>query len=422
MAQLLLIWLSLAVAAPTRSPSFAEFDQRAQAGERLNVVFFGASLTWGANACDPNRTSYRARVAERLEAKYPQARFKFYDAAIGGTGSQLGVFRIDRDVLARRPDLVFVDFSANDDIYSENRETLASYEAILHRLVSEARCPVVQVIFPFKWDVARKTTDGMKRRDAHLAISRAYNTPVGDAIALAIERVGNGTTSLERLWPVDGVHPCDEGYVLFADAAWAALQGAVGQGQVCRVAQPMLYGEAYLKSVRMPLVKLGPLPAGWKAGKPNVSSAYFDFLMSRWLDSETIASRPSPAQSPEPATPEAKAPDAKTPEPFRAQFRGSMVMFFGETTKTSGKYRVRIDGQVVRYRLPKSTETLDLFDAGQFARRTGGNGHHAQVIATGLDMAATHTLAIEPVLEPGEELRLESICVAGKEAAVEPIR
>ena len=231
-----------------------------------------------------------------MEAKYPQARFKFRDAAIGGTGSQLGVFRLDRDVLARRPDLVFLDFSANDDIYSGNRETLASYEAIVHRLLSEARCPVVQVIFPFEWDVARKTTDGMKRRDAHLAISRAYNTPVGDAIALAIERVGKGETSLERLWPIDGVHPGDKGYVLFADAAWAALQGAVSRGQVCRVAEPMLYGDAYLKSVRMPLAKLGPLPAGWKAGKPNVTAAYFDFLMSRWIDSETIACRPPAGQ------------------------------------------------------------------------------------------------------------------------------
>jgi hypothetical protein len=347
-----------------------------------------------------------------LEAKYPQARFKFCDAAIGGTGSQLGVFRVERDVLARHPDLVFVDFSANDDIYSDDREKLASYESIVHRLLSEARCPVVQVIFPFEWDVARKTTDGMKRRDAHLAISRAYNTPVGDAIALAIERVGKGETSLKRLWPNDGVHPGDEGYVLFADAAWTALEGAISKGQVCRVAEPTLYGDAYQKSVRMPLAKLGPLPAGWKAGKPNVTAAYFDFLTSRWLDSETIAARP----------PAGKHRQTKAPEPFRARFRGSMVMFFGETTKTSGKYRVRVDGQTIRYQLPKSTQMLDLFDAGHFARLIGGNGHNAQVITTGLDAGRTHTLEIEPVLEPGEELRLESICVAGKEAAVEPMR
>jgi hypothetical protein len=78
------------------SPSFAAFDARARAGDRLTVVFFGASLTWCANATDHNDFSYRARVAARLTEKYPQARFRFHDAAIGGTGSQLGVFRLDR--------------------------------------------------------------------------------------------------------------------------------------------------------------------------------------------------------------------------------------------------------------------------------------------------------------------------------------
>ena len=67
----------------------------------------------------------------------------------------------------------------------------------------------------------------MKRRDAHLALAAAYGTAVGDAIALAIDRVGRGETTLETLWPVDGVHPCDDGYQLFADAAWDAFQAAV---------------------------------------------------------------------------------------------------------------------------------------------------------------------------------------------------
>ena len=153
------------------SPSFADFARRAEAGERLVVVFFGASLTWGANATDQANTSYRARVAEYLEAAYPRARFKFYDAAIGGTGSQLGVFRLERDVLRRKPDLVFLDFSANDDIYSDNPETLASYEALVRRIIAEGNCPVVQMIFPFGWNVKQGSTDGMKRRDAHLALS-----------------------------------------------------------------------------------------------------------------------------------------------------------------------------------------------------------------------------------------------------------
>lgn len=403
-----LIAITLFAASAPAATSFAELDQRARGGERLNVVFFGASLTWGANATDPPQTSYRARIAERLETRYPQAHFKFFDAAIGGTGSQLGVFRVERDVLRHKPDLVFLDFSANDDIYSDNPESLASYEAILRRLITEAKCPVVQVIFPFRWNVSKADVGAMKRRDAHLALSRAYHTPVGDAISLAIARVADGSATLDGLWPLDGVHPGDAGYVLFADAAWTAYESAVADNTVCAAPEQMLYPPTYTHAARARLTSLAPLPAGWKAGTPNVTSAYFDFLMSRWLDDVAVASRPAP----KPGQPEAAAP-----EPFRARFRGSSVMVFGEATKTSGKYRVRIDGEAVSYRAPNAKAPIEVFDPGGFAQKIGGNGHHAQVLATGLDGTKEHTLEIEPLLDAGQELRIESVCVAGAEAA-----
>ena len=159
---------STALAAEAQRGSFADFDARARAGDRLKVVFFGASLTWGANASDPVETSYRAVMRDRFEVHYPAAHFRFRDAAIGGTGSQLGAFRLDRDVLAHRPDLVFVDFTANDDIYSADPETLASYESILRRLAT-AGIPVVQVAFPFKWDIDTAKLPNMKRLVAHRA-------------------------------------------------------------------------------------------------------------------------------------------------------------------------------------------------------------------------------------------------------------
>jgi lysophospholipase L1-like esterase len=407
------IFVFTAAAVHAQSPSFAEFDRRAQAGERLNVVFFGASLTWGANASNPLLTSYRARVAEKMEARYPAAHLKFWDGAIGGTGSQLGVFRLNRDVLSRQPDLVFLDFSANDDIYSDNPESLASYEAILRRILTEAKCPVVQVIFPFRWNVANADLAKMKRRDAHLAISAAYHTGLGDAIALAVDRVKAGTTTLDTVWPLDGVHPCDEGYRLFADAAWSAFESSVQEKRVCSVPAQMLNAGTYLQSARVPMSTLGPLPAGWKSGLPSVTSAYFDFLMSRWLDSVAIASRVP-----------VKGGDHEPPAParFQATIRGSMVLLFGEATKISGKYRVYLDGEQVHYAPPNSkTPPLEIFDPGTFSQKIGGNGHHVQVISTGLDPTKDHLLEIEPILDIGQELRLESICVAGEGASVRAV-
>jgi len=402
--------------AASAKPSFAEFDRRARAGERLNVVFFGASLTWGANASDPMQTSYRALVAQRLEKTYPEARFKFLDAAIGGTNSQLGLFRFERDVLAKKPDLVFVDFSANDDIYSGDEETLASYEAIVRRIILEAKCPVELVIFPFQWNVQAGNLDVMKRRIAHLTIGMAYNAPVGDAIGLAVERVKSGATTIEKIWPVDGVHPCDAGYVVFADAAWDSFVDAVKREAVCAAPEEMVYAPTYMTSARVRISTLGALPAGWTVRKPNVVSAYFDMLMSRWLDHETVASNRREVVGADGQ----KKSEPCQPAPLKVKFNGAMVMLFGESTQKSSKYRVSIDGKLIEHKSSDGKEMLKEYDGGFLANMVKGNAHHYQVIATGLDPSREHTLEIEPVMaaDPEQELRLESICVAGGQAKV----
>ena len=52
--------------------------------------------------------------AEVAAGGLPAGEGERINAAIGGTGSDLGVFRFRQDVLAHRPDLVFVEFSVND--------------------------------------------------------------------------------------------------------------------------------------------------------------------------------------------------------------------------------------------------------------------------------------------------------------------
>ena len=401
-----LLTLLCASVSPAATPNFADFEQRARAGERLNVVFFGASLTWGANASDPQLTSFRGVMAQRLETAYPKAHFKFWDAAIGGTGSQLGVFRLDRDVLRRQPDLVFLDFSANDGISDDNQETLASYESLLRRLILDGHAPVVQVVFPFMWDVQRGTTDGMKRRDAHHALARAYHTAIGDAIVLCQQRVKNGQTTTDKLWPFDGVHPGDAGYGVFADAAWDAFQDAVQRKLVCAAPDQMLYAPTYMTNARVRISSLAPLPSGWQAGPPNPVSAYFDMLMSRWLDDEVIASAPKG--------------QTNAVAPLKVRFQGSMVMLFGESTPKAVKYRVLIDERLIEHKSNDGKQILTEFDGGTLANLVKGNAHHAQVLATGLDPKVEHNLEIAPIFsgQADQELRLESICVAGGTARV----
>ena len=100
-------------------------------------------------------------------------------------------------------------------------------------------------------------------------------------------------------------------------------------------------------------------------------------------------------------------------------------MFFGESTVKSVKYRVLIDGKVVEHKVRKGKETVVLteFDGAELAGRVKGNCHHVQVIADRLDPSRAHTLEIQPLFtgKADEELRIESICVAGGAAKVVPV-
>jgi len=400
---------STALAAEAPRGSFAEFDARAKAGARLNVVFFGASLTWGANASDPAETSYRAVMRDRFEQHYPAAHFRFRDAAIGGTGSQLGAFRLDRDVLAHRPDLVFVDFTANDDINSADPETLASYESILRRLVA-AGIPVVQVAFPFRWDIETAKLPTMKRRIAHQALAEAYGSGWGDAVTRICREVDAGRLTCEALWVTDGVHPHDPGYREFAAAAWDGYLAAVKSRLAPRVPPQPLHGATYMAQRRVRLAELPALPEGWCKGRPNLTAVNHDWLMSRWLDDLIVARNRKPDEKGTPGK------ESQPVKPLRLKVEATAILLFGESTADSCRFRVLVDGVAVTGKGGQE-KGADWFEGNRWKT---GNGFLLYEVARGLDPSVPHLLEIEPLFDSAkaQELKLESICVAGGKGTV----
>ena len=400
---------STALAAETQRGSFAGFDARAKAGARLNVIFFGASLTWSANASDPVETSYRAVMRDRFEAHYPAAHFRFRDSAIGGTGSQLGVFRLDRDVLAHKPDLVFVDFTANDGIDSADPETLSSYESILRRLAT-AGIPVVQVAFPFKWDIETAKLPMMKRLVAHRALADTYSNGWGDAVTRICREVDAGRLTREALWVTDGVHPHDPGYREFAAAAWDAYLAAVKAGLAPRVPAQPVYADTYLTLRRFNLAGLPNLPCSWSKGRPNLTAANHDWLMSRWLDDLIVARNRKPDEPANPGT------ESKPVQALRLKVEGTAILLFGESTADSGRFRVLVDGVAVTGQGGQE-KGEDWFEGNRWKT---GNGFLLWEVARGLDPSVPHLIEIEPVFDnaKAQELKIESICVAGGKARV----
>jgi hypothetical protein len=82
------------------------FLAKANADGELKVAYLGGSIT--------AQPGYRVKTLAHLASLYPKAKFSEINAAIGGTGSDLGVFRIEHDVFVWKPDLLFVEFAVND--------------------------------------------------------------------------------------------------------------------------------------------------------------------------------------------------------------------------------------------------------------------------------------------------------------------
>lgn len=77
-----------------------------KAGKEVRIAYFGGSITAQAG--------WRVKTLKWFQDNHPQAKVSEINAAIGGTGSDLGVYRCNYDVLRSKPDLIFVEFSVND--------------------------------------------------------------------------------------------------------------------------------------------------------------------------------------------------------------------------------------------------------------------------------------------------------------------
>lgn len=75
-------------------------------GKDLRVAYLGGSITAAPG--------WRIKTLKWLQEQYPDVKLSEINAAIGGTGSDLGVFRVQQDALRFQPDLLFVEFAVND--------------------------------------------------------------------------------------------------------------------------------------------------------------------------------------------------------------------------------------------------------------------------------------------------------------------
>ncbi len=93
-------------------------------GGEVRVAYLGGSIT--------DQAGWRVKSRAWLQQLYPKAKVEEIHAAIGGTNASLGVLRIDHDVFAQRPDLLFVEFAVNDS-GTDPQEIAMAMEGIVRK-------------------------------------------------------------------------------------------------------------------------------------------------------------------------------------------------------------------------------------------------------------------------------------------------
>ena len=95
--------------------------RKARAGEDTTVAFIGGSITQGAGAIPIHEQCYAWKTFQgfcELCGRGTEENIRYVKAGVGGTSSELGMVRYDRDVCGGgkvNPDLVVVEFAVNDE-------------------------------------------------------------------------------------------------------------------------------------------------------------------------------------------------------------------------------------------------------------------------------------------------------------------
>lgn len=261
-------------------PFLNAFENMMKAGEPLSVAFLGGSITWGACASDQGRTSYRALVSAYLEKTYPDAHLKFIDAAIGGTPSKLGVFRIDRDVIPYKPDLTFIEFAVNDGDAADSLETM---EGIIRKLTKSNPEMAIFIIIVGAGKHEKYTSH---QHQKHIDLANYYNLPYADVCGPVKKGIADGTINTEDILD-DGCHPNDTGYKLYADIINESFANALtAEGEAATFPGPMT-ANRYEPAKMLELAKLADL-GDWEQGTVSTQGTWFDHQPSRWLSSVIV--------------------------------------------------------------------------------------------------------------------------------------
>ena len=350
--------------------------RKIDAGREVRIAYFGGSIT----AMD----GWRRLSREWLQGEFPKARFTEIAASIGGTGSGLGVFRLRKDVLDRKPDLVFVEFATNDR-GSSAEEIWRNFDGIVLQIW--AADPEIDIVFvhtvtepalpDYRKGLHSAPATAMEMLAAHYGIpSIGFGPRVAKAVqdGRLVMSLGEFATAVPKetpdrdrvigerlkaegkvLFAKDGVHPTLDGHGLYLEsikAAFAAWRGLPPADHRAKASKP--YFDGRFAKARMVPVGSGMCKGrSWKLhdGKGEFAWAH-DRIGDVWE-----ASEPGDA--------------------LEFTFRGSYCSIYDLIGPACGRVRITVDGKPRPAPVDRFDKYCSYYRLAGFLVYSGEEGVHA---------------------------------------------
>jgi lysophospholipase L1-like esterase len=186
---------------------------KARRGEPITICVLGGSITAGSLASSTDKRW--ANLMEKWWAnKFPSSTITFVNAGIGGTGSDIGTFRVKSDVIKYNPDFVVVEFAVNDagETSSYVQEMM---EGIIRQLYSDTCKEGVLMLLLQMENLSTAQAD-------HKVVGNYYQVPMISGADQFNALLANGAiSSFTSIYGDDtgsnnGVHPNDLGHQYIA--------------------------------------------------------------------------------------------------------------------------------------------------------------------------------------------------------------
>ncbi|MBR5422296.1 MAG: SGNH/GDSL hydrolase family protein [Lachnospiraceae bacterium] len=192
--------------------------KKARDGEEVNFAFIGGSITQGAGAIPINTECYARKAYEgfcRLTGREVDTNVRYIKAGVGGTPSELGMLRYERDVTdfgKYEPDVVVVEFAVND----EGDETKGEcYDSLARKIYNSPQKPAVILLFSV-------FVDGYNLEERLSCVGEAYKLPMVSIKKAVYDQFylspGEGGVVSKNRFFYDMYHPTSTGHRIMADS------------------------------------------------------------------------------------------------------------------------------------------------------------------------------------------------------------